>query len=308
MQKNKTTSATLAALGAQVIFGFSFMFTKIALDVASPMVVIADRYIVAFLGLTVVMLITHTKIRFGKSMWKLLLMSMFQPLLYFIFESYGIQMTTSAFSSIMISMIPVVSMICGIFLLKEIPSPMQYIFTAMSVGGVVIMALSGNADGTVTPMGILLLLGAVMSSVGYNIASRRISSEFGVLERTFAMTVIGAVSFVVIALVENIHNPENLVKPFMSIAYTSSIMYLGIFSSVVAFLLLNFANTYLPVAKTTVFSNITTVVSVVAGAIFLDEKISLPAIIAVMMIIVGVWGVQMLSVRDRRNDKSGEKS
>ena len=115
MENNKTITATLAALGAQIIFGFSFMFTKIALGYASPMTVIADRYLVAFLGMTLVMLIKKTKIKFNKSLWKLALMSLFQPLLYFVFETYGIKLTTSAFSSIMISMIPVVSMVSGIY-------------------------------------------------------------------------------------------------------------------------------------------------------------------------------------------------
>ncbi len=297
MQNNKTALATLAALGAQVIFGFSFMFTKIALGFASPLTVIADRYIIAFLGLTVVMVITRTKMSFKKHIWKLIIMSVFQPILYFIFESYGIRMTTSAFSSIMISMIPVVSMISGIFLLKEIPSFMQYVFTALSIGGVVIMALSGSADGTVTPLGVLLLFGAVLSSVGYNIMSRKISAEFTTFERTYAMTVIGMVSFVVIALIENTHNPISVITSFSEVKYTSAILYLGIASSVIAFLFLNFANTYLPVAKTTVFTNITTVVSVIAGGIFLNERISFEAVISTVMIISGVLGVQMMQIK-----------
>ena len=77
--KNTKVLATLAALFAQIIFGFSFMFTKIALGFSSPLTVIADRYIVAFLGLSVVMLITKTKINFKKNIWKLVLMSVFQP-------------------------------------------------------------------------------------------------------------------------------------------------------------------------------------------------------------------------------------
>ena len=64
-------------------------------------------------------------------------------------------------------------------------------------------------------------------------------------------------------------------------------------------MLLNYANTYLPVAKTTAFSNITTVVSVIAGIIFLDEKLSLASLISAVMIIVGVWGVQILSVKKK---------
>ena len=47
--KNKTTIATIAALISQLIFGLSFMFTKIALKSSSPLTVIANRYMVAFM-------------------------------------------------------------------------------------------------------------------------------------------------------------------------------------------------------------------------------------------------------------------
>ncbi len=289
--------ATLAALTAQVIFGFSFMFTGIALETASPMTVIANRYMVAFLGLSLVMLFTKTKLNFKRNIWKLILMSLFQPLMYFIFETYGIQMTNSSFSGVMISVIPVVSMISGIFLLGEKPSAMQYMFAALSVAGVIIAVLSGQSEGTVTILGAVLLMGAVISSVGYNITSRKISGEFSTFERTYAMTIIGMVSFLLIALVENITTPMKIISSFWDFSYLYSILYLGILSSVAAFLFLNFANTHLPVAKTTVFSNITTVVSVVAGSVFLGEKITDRVLLAVIMIIVGVIGVQILNVK-----------
>lgn len=299
--KNSILFATIAALTAQIIFGFSFMFTKISIDITSPLTVIANRYMVAFIGLTVVMFIKRIKIKYKKYIKKLILMSFFQPVLYFLFESYGIQATTSGFSSVMISLIPVVSMLSGIVFLKEIPSLMQYFFTLLSVLGVVVMAVSGKMDGTVTVWGVILLFGAVVSSVGYNTLSRKISKEFSAFERTYAMTVIGLVVFVLIAFVENINNPLNLIIHFGNLSYLVSVAYLGIFSSVIAFLLLNYANTYLPVAKTTVFSNITTVVSLVAGILFLNEKCSIQMIISAVMIIVGVWGVQVLNVK---NDKS----
>lgn len=297
MKNSKVILATLAALAAQVIFGFSFMFTGIALKNASPMTVIADRYIVAFLGLSLVMIFIKTKLKIGKNIWKLVLMSLFQPLMYFVFETYGVELTNSSFSGVMISMIPIVSMIAGIFLLNERPSFMQYIFAALSVTGVVIAVLSGKKEGIVSGLGVFLLVGAVLSSAFYNISSRKISGEFSAFERTYAMTLIGVVSFVLIALVENIQNPINLISGFFEPLYLYSILYLGIVSSVVAFLLLNFANTHLPVAKTTVFSNITTVVSVIAGVVFLDEQISALVILGVTMIVTGVVGVQALNVK-----------
>ncbi len=297
--KNPTIKATLAALMAQVIFGFSFMFTKIALGEASVFTVIADRYIIAFISLSIFMFYNKTRIKLSKNIWKLVLMSLFQPILYFLFESYGIKMTTSGFSSVMISLIPVVSMLSGIFFLKEVPSLLQYLFTALSVLGVTVMTLSSKADGTISLLGILLLLGAVISSVAYNIMSRKISYEFSPLERTYAMTLIGLLVFVFIAVVENINKPINIIIHFNDLSYTIAILYLGVVSSVVAFLLLNYANTYLPVAKTTVFSNITTVISVIAGILFLDEKFNVITVISTIMIIVGVWGVQRIDVKKK---------
>jgi len=299
MKNKNVIAATFSALIAQIIFGFSFMFTGIALKNATPMTVIADRYIVAFIGLSAVMLLSKTKLKIGKNIWKLILMSLFQPFLYFIFETYGIKMTTSSFSGVMISMIPIVSMICGIFVLGEKPVTLQYLFASLSVIGVIIAVFSGKSEGIITMQGVILLVGAVISSVAYNISSRKISSEFSTFERTYAMTVIGMVSFVLISLVENLSNPMAIFVSFSKPTYTFAILYLGVFSSVIAFLCLNFANTHLPVAKTTVFSNITTVVSVIAGRIFLNEIVSIETIIAVIMIIVGVIGVQILNVRSK---------
>ena len=174
---------------------------------------------------------------------------------------------------------------------------MQYLFTALSVGGVVIMALVGRADGTVTGLGILLLFLAVVSSVAYNICCRKISSEFGVMERTYAQTAVGLIVFITIALAENIHAPLNIIVNFADLKYTASIFYLGVVSSVAAFMMLNYANTHLPVAKTTAFTNLNTMVSVIAGAVFLHDPVSVRTVIAVVMILVGVWGVQLLDVK-----------
>ena len=61
--QNKKVTATISALVAQFIFGFSFMFTKIALDFTTPMTVIADRYIVAFFTMSIIMLFKKIKLK-----------------------------------------------------------------------------------------------------------------------------------------------------------------------------------------------------------------------------------------------------
>lgn len=293
-----TKKAVLSALIAQVIFGFSFMATKIALEVSSPLTVIANRYMVAIIALTLLLFTGKFEISLkGKKLSGVLLMSLFQPVLYFIFESYGIDMTTSAFSSVMIALIPVASIFSGMIMLSEKGSVLQYIFTVLSVLGVTVVALQGKSEGTVTFLGVLLLFGAVISSTLFNTMSRKISGEFTAFERTYIQTIVGLVSFLILALIEKRTSPVKVVGCFLNIDYVLAIFYLGVVSSVIAFLLLNFANTHLPVAKTTVFSNLTTVVSVLAGALFMDEKIGVVSAIGIIMIITGVWGAQSFGLK-----------
>ena len=277
----------------------SFLFSKTAMQFASPLVLIADRFTVAFVLLTAVMLIAGIKFHIGKNVWKPIAMAMFQPVLYFVFESYGINMTTSSFSGVMISLIPIVSVIAGIFVLGEFPSFLQYLFCVLSVCGVIIMTVSTGGQGVITPLGVLCLFIAVVSCVAFNIFSRKISAEFTSFERTYAMTAVGAIVFNILALAESGGSVEAMLIPFKEPAFLVSVLYLGVLSSVVAFFLQNYSNTHLPVAKTSVFANISTVVSVLGGVIFLDEEFTLLSAVAVVMIIAGVTGVQLLKTRKK---------
>ena len=49
--------ALIAVIGGNVIFGFSFLFSKIALGMVQPSVLIAIRFSVAFIALNAIVLI-----------------------------------------------------------------------------------------------------------------------------------------------------------------------------------------------------------------------------------------------------------
>lgn len=295
MNNNKTLLATLAALATQIIFGFSFMFTKIALRYTTPVTVIANRYMVAFLGLTLAAILMRKKIKIDKNIWKPILMSVFQPVLYFVCETYGIQLTTSAFSSVIIALTPVVCIFPAVFVLREMPTPMQCVFTVISIIGVVLLSYAGKTDGVVTTAGVLFLCGAVVSGTIYIIMSRKLSDTYSAFERTYVMTVVGLVFFVALAVLEHRQAPLEIFTPFINTPYVFSMVYLGIVSSVLAFLFLNYASTYLSVAKTTVFLSVNMVVSVSAGVLLLHEPFTFIMLPASIMVLVGVCGVQALS-------------
>ena len=68
-----------------------------------------------------------------------------------------------------------------------------------------------------------------------------------------------------------------------------AVLYLGLLSSVMAYGLLNFANSHLSVSETSLFSNVTTVVSVLAGVVLLKEPFSVWQMLGVVIILVCVF-------------------
>ena len=281
-----------AAFFACFVFGLSFIFSKMALNIVTPAILLTFRFGLAFILLNLLLL--TGKVRFslkGKSIGWLILLGLLQPVLYFFCENYGIQMTTATFSAAMIALIPIAAMIGGMIFLREIPSVLQAIFLVMSVGGAVFMALLKGSEGTVTILGVILLIGAVIASASYNAVSRKLSGEFSAFERTYLMFVVGLVFFCPMALWETGFDLGLLFSYLQYPEVVGAALFLGAVCSVMAFLCLNYANTHLPVARTTAFSNVTTVVSVFAG-VALGESFTVATLIAAVLIMVGVWGVQ----------------
>ena len=97
----KRLPSLLAALLAAVIFGMSFMFSRLALDVAPPTVLLAFRFTTAFVAMTLVITVNGVigKLRGkplfafslkGKNIASLLALGIVQPVLYFFFEVMAI--------------------------------------------------------------------------------------------------------------------------------------------------------------------------------------------------------------------------
>ncbi|MBP3657418.1 MAG: DMT family transporter [Clostridia bacterium] len=297
--------ATMAALVGNSIFGFSFMSSRIALAIALPSVLLMVRFIAAAALLLAVAAWSSRAARMGRHCpaWlrfslrgrrlaPLLLLGFVQPVLYFLCESYGISMTNATISGVLIALIPIASLALGALLLGERPRRAQVLWSMLSIAGVVMMTMQQSAEGEIRPLGVALLIGAVLTGAAYNIISRGISGEYSVLERTVVMMVMAAVVFTGMAIWQTRGDITLLLAPLAEPAFLLALAYLSVCSSVGAFMLLNYANTELPVAKTTAFCNLTTVISLFAGAVFLGEPFGAVSVIASAMIIAGIWGVQ----------------
>ena len=285
----------LAALTANLIFGFSFLFSKTALSYAHPLLILAARFTLAFIALNLLILFGFVKINLkGKKKSGLLLMAIAQPFLYFIFELYGISLTSSALSGLIISLVPVAVMLLSSLFLSEKPSLWQCLCGTVSFIGVCAVSILSDDGNENKLLGIILLLLAVISAAVFNILSRRESVSFSPFERTYFMFLIGFIGFNILAVSalkgEYI---SGIVTAFSSFKFIISILYLSVISSVAAFILYNYSTSRISVIRSASFSNIITVVSLFAGILILKENFALTEILLCIPIILGVWGVNI---------------
>lgn len=277
---------------AYAIFGFSFIFSKRALAFTTPFVLLAVRFSVAFLVLNVLMLTGMFKVRLkGKNIKPLVLLGILQPIVYFICENYGVTLSATSFVGTILALVPVVSMVLGILFLKEKVRLFQAICTLFSVLGVFLTTI-GQGPGNSHWLGFLLLLAAVCTASMFNVLSRKTSVEFTAFERTYVMFALGCVTFAAIALVQCWGNrTEMLLMPMRSAEFWISVVFLGGVSSVGAFLMLNYAMTYLDVASSSIFANITTIISILAGVLILKESFGIYQVVGSVIILASVYGV-----------------
>jgi len=283
------------------------MFTKIGLVVMTPMELISFRFLLAALMMTLLKALKIIKVDFkGKNIKMLLLISFCEPVLYFIFEVLGVSMTSTSEAGLMISLIPVFVAIFSVIFLHERLKPSQIGCIILSVAGVVFInmmkeriSLSGNF------LGIIFLFIAIIASSFYNIGSKKASIKFTPIEITFAMMWVGAISFNSILTVINIRKGTmaTYFAPLANIQAIYPLIYLGLLSSIVAFFMVNYTISKIPVSESAVFANLCTIVSIFAGVVILKESFHWYDLVGAVMILLGVWGTVYFGERDKEKDK-----
>lgn len=286
------TKAMIAVILGNAIFGLSFLFSKVILDMTVPSVLLAFRFTLAFIVLNLIVILGKGKIEFslkGKPLKNILLLAIFQPVVYFFAESYGIAYTSSAFAGTIIAVIPIAGIVCDILIMHVKVSKKQILCSVGSVIGVAITTL-GMESTKSSALGIMMLFVAVLAAALFYVFSQKAGEHYNALERTYVMFAIGSVTYVIAALVQCAGHYDTMILPVITSGqFWGGMIYLSVFSSVAAFMALNFGSSYIPVSQASIFANLTTVISIVAGVVVLHESFSVQQVIGAVIILVSVY-------------------
>lgn len=282
----------LAILTCEVLFGLSYLFTKTATGIASPLALLGWRFTTALIAFCIALLFGLVKIRLkGKSKKPLLLIGLLCPILYFLGETGGIQLTTASESGTIIASLPVFSILASAIFLKKKPTRFQLWGILTTLVGVLITVFAAGSQASFSILGYGLLLLAVFSYVFYSLLIETQTQYHG-LEITFAMLIMGAIAFSTLAMVEAAQSgtvDQLLSLPLRHTSFLTAILYQGIGCSIIAFFLSNYAIVQLGVNGTAGFVGISTVVSILSGVWLLGEPFALPQILGAVLILLGVY-------------------
>lgn len=282
----------IAASTAYVIFGLSYLFSKMALNITNPIILLCVRFTITFIALNLLVVTGLMKLNLkGKKLIGPILLGVLQPVLYFFLENYGLSYTTTSFTGMISALAPVFTTILGALILKEMPNKKQWLCIGVSIAGVLMVSLKGSS-GENTMLGCACLLLAYFSGSFYSLLVRKLSKDFSAFELTYLMFTVGFVFFLGFAFVQYRGETAGMLMNALSHRqFVIAAIYLGAVSSVGAYMLANYSLSKLPLARQSIFQNMSTVVSVLAGVIIMGDAFTWVNLAAFALILAGVWGV-----------------
>lgn len=302
-RKGSMTLALCCGVTGNVIWGASYLFTRIAQQEAPPMVQMSLRFLLAFLLLNLMMLFGGEKIRLrGKNLRPLIVLSCVEPI-YFFFESYGIYYSNSTFAGATLAIVPVIAIGMGVLILKEYPTRKQFLLCFVPIAGVILVTIAGSGLGAVQPIGVVLVFGACLFAAFYRVYNKDSSAEFTAFERSYFVIGMCMLVFTVAALCMERGDLTPFAAALHSKRFVLSTLVLSVFCSVAANILVNYSASILPMA---IFSNLGSLITVCAmflGIIFLDEPTNAMSLVGSAMVLVGLFLIARVSGENSRKPK-----
>jgi len=277
-------------LTAMMTWASSFIALKSAIGPMGPMSVVFGRMIVASLCF-VYFIKGFMKLEFTKKDIKyILLMTAFEPCLYFIFEAKALQYTTASQAGMITSMMPLMTAIGAGIALKEVIGKRLLTGSAIAVLGAIWLSLSAqSSENALNPLlGNTLEFLAMVCGAWYAIAIRYLSQRFSALFLTAAQGFVGALFFLPLAIWE-----YNTLQMHPTMETFGWILYLGIVVTIGGYGMFNLALSRIEASKASVFVNLIPVFTVFLAYLFLGETLTPTEMMASGVILFGVVVSQM---------------
>lgn len=275
-----------AIIFTTILWGVSFVSIKITVAVIPPMTLALLRFLIASAILWLLLKKTEPKARLAKKDIPAMSASgLLGVTAYYYFQNNGVKLTTASEASMIIAVIPMLTLIGDFLIFKTKLSLLKMISVLLSLGGVYFIVSAAPPGSQDSWIGNLFMLGSALSWVVYSLITRPLSARYSQLAVVTYQTLFGTVALIPFVFFENWEWQSINQLVFFHL------IYLGVFCSALANYLYVYAMGELGISRVSVFINFIPVVSVISGLIFLHETVSGLQILGGIVILLSVYFV-----------------
>ncbi len=274
------------ACGTQIMWGATFVSTKVLLSYFLPAEVLFTRALLAFFAL-LLFYPHHLKLKNPKQELAFAGAGLFGIVLYFMLENTALTMTYASNVGIIVACAPFfVAVMVGFFFKNERSGIYFYIGFVVAIAGVILISLNGQKNLQLNPLGDGLAFLAMISWGCYSALVRKIGEwEYPVIAVTRRIYFYGILFLIPVLLQQHASwKLELLLKPEVF----SNFLFLGLCASAMVFLLWNLSTKWIGAVKTSVYIYVSPVVTVVLSMLVLHEKITLVSLAGSILIFIGL--------------------
>lgn len=251
MKTNKAFIYAILVL-AMVFWSFSYIWTQNVFKYLNPISTVFIRLVIASVFLAGLSLVLGKLQRIEKKdLYSFLLLAFFEPLLYYLGESYGLKYVAPTVAAIVISTIPLFVPFSMYFLAKEPLNSGTFYGIFIAFIGVLMVVLNKDLSFAASPLGIGFLMIAVGSVMGYSYILQGLTKKYNAYTIISVQNIIGVVYFLPLMLLFDV----DFIK---TVQWNSeliiNITFLAIFASALAFFLFTIGTKHIGVTKASIFT------------------------------------------------------
>jgi drug/metabolite transporter (DMT)-like permease len=284
---NKHTAGHLSALLTILIWGTTFISTKLLLVAFQPVEILFFRFV---LGLLALLLVCPHRLKgtTARQEGTFAAAGLCGICLYYLLENIALTYTQASNVGVIISVAPFFTAILTHLLEKDGEKLRANFFLGFVVAMIGIFLISFNgARLELNPTGDLLALLAAFVWACYSVLTRKISSfGYPTIQTTRRVFCYG-ILFMVPALFLFDFQLElgQLANP----VYLCNILYLGLGASALCFVTWNFAVKVLGAVKTSIYIYMVPVITVVTSSLILHEQVTLLSGVGTLLTLAGLF-------------------
>lgn len=290
MNSSKILTAQLKLAAAIAVWGGSFIATKIAVGEVSPVTVVWSRFLI---GLLILGWFAWRQGELSIPSWKdgleFAFLGFMGITLHQFLQSSGLVTSEAATTAWIVSTTPVFMAVLGWLFLKEHLGPSGTAGIALAALGVLLVVSKGSFGGMFNgsfgrPGDILILISAPNWAI-FSVMSRPALKKHTAIKVTFYVLLFGWL-LTSLQFLAGRHWVE-----FSQLSTTgwTSIAFLGIFCSALAYIFYNDGLQALPASQVGAFLYLEPLVATLVAAAVLSEQIVLATLAGGALILFGVW-------------------